>query len=154
MPYNNNKMDIIKDNRTSTPIYADKANYHFANDNEILKLVNVDKSDVYTIISKIIGTSCFLNEESIHLLAIIIKSNENKHYLDLKKFYMEIYKKSDRTFGRALQALVDKEIVNIDLNNIVSLNEDYNFNNDISKADFIVIEINPFKTSSLIGGAL
>lgn len=147
---NMESMNIVTDDRDKEILYVDKTNLHNANNDNVIKLINNGNIDTIDIICNIIAGDNKLNELETDMLRIIINNNGfifNKN--NIKKLSYLIGK-SETTVNRVIDSLNKKRIIfhNI-VDNKISLSSNLNLHKDkLNKIDFIIIEVNPNKTSN------
>ena len=143
-------MNIVTDDRDKEILYVDKINLHNANNDNVIKLINNRNIDAINIICNIIAGDNKLNELETDMLRIIINNNGfifNKN--NIKKLSYLIGK-SETTVNRVIDSLNKKRIIfhNI-VDNKITLSSNLNLHKDkLNKTDFIIIEVNPNKTSN------
>lgn len=144
-------MNIIKDNRNSNAIYVDKANNHVANTDEIIRFRCAKyMSTIDKYIAIVTGGLSFNNTE-IAVLKHIINNNGTKLSGELCIAVAKEVNKSTATVVRAINTLRDEGFIYGDGSNIIKLSSAIAANiEDINKANFFVIEVNPDVTSKHI----
>lgn len=144
-------MGIEVDNRISEAMYVDKANNHVANKDEIINLKYDEDLPVIAKYINIISAAYFLSKvESLILYHITIHQrlvlNSDNLLILADLTYRTIV-----TVTRIIKQLEKRGFIYITDNKEVCLRAKFRINIEkISKAKFIVIEVNPDKTSSKI----
>lgn len=141
-------MKIAIDNRNKDIIYVDKVNLHNATNNDIIKLVNtnVNDKDIDNVNSyiNIIAGYYNLDKYERSILLYIILENNNVTYRDITRLISKHHKVNAITIVRAIDRLKAKYLINIKDYNIVNVsNTIYKSVEEINKAKFIIIELNP-----------
>lgn len=144
-------MGLEVDNRISEAMYVDKANNHVANNNEIINLKYNDNLPNITKYINIISSTYFLSEiESFILYHITIHQGLILNVNNLEIIADLIYR-TIATVTRTIKQLEKQGFIYITNNKEIYLSAKFRVNLEkISKAKFIVIELNPDKTSSKI----
>lgn len=144
-------MGLEIDNRISEAMYVDKANNHVANSDEIVKLTYNDDLPIIAKYINIISAAYFLSkEESLILYHItihqgLVLNSENLIIL------ADLTCRTVATVTRIIKQLEKRGFIYINDNKEVYLRAKFKVNLEkISKAKFIVIEVNPNETSSKI----
>lgn len=144
-------MGLEIDNRISEAMYVDKANNHVANSDEIVKLTYNDDLPIIAKYINIISTAYFLSkEESLILYHItihqgLVLNSENLIIL------ADLTYRTVATVTRIIKQLEKRGFIYINDNKEVYLRVKFKVNLEkISKAKFIIIEVNPNETSSKI----
>lgn len=144
-------MKITIDNRNTDIIYVDKINNHAVKGDEVLKLINEEECSNIDVYLKIIASGYKLNDIEFAVLDFLFKTIEP---ISVSDVYNDLCKKLGRsvtTIVRGITSLRDKKLVYITANNIVNISKAIKVKKDnIVKAKFIVIEINPKESSKLI----
>lgn len=135
-------MNLVIDNRKVAINYIDTYNLQFANNADIIKLVNEDNDNPNITLAKLIGISKGLNDSDIELLTIIYNNIDNTNIKNIK----DKYDKSISTFNRCLNSLEEHNIIRV-ISNIIVIDKRYNIRIDNDKSKFIVIELKPNETS-------
>lgn len=143
-------MNITIDKRQSKAIYVDKYNNHIANINDIIRLIFDNYSSVIDKYIAIITGVYNLNKTESEILKYIISNKNNTTSGEIYYNVSKAINKSNSTVIRAIDSLRTKRLIYND-NNIIKLSTSILVDIDtISKAKFIVIEINPKVTSNNI----
>ena len=144
-------MGLEIDNRISEAMYVDKANNHVANSDEIVKLTYNDDLPIIAKYINIISAAYFLSkEESLILYHItihqgLVLNSENLIIL------ADLTYRTVATVTRIIKQLEKRGFIYINDNKEVYLRAKFKVNLEkISKAKFIIIEVNPNETSSKI----
>lgn len=144
-------MNIITDKRKTNIIYVDKNNNHVANNDDILKLINTDNSSNIDVYIGIIAGANNLNETEIAVLKYILNNNGNNLIGQVCVNVARIINKSTATVARAITSLRDMKLIYGNGANTVKLSSSITTNIEtLSKAKFIVIELNPEITSNSV----
>lgn len=144
-------MGLEVDNRISEAMYVDKANNHVANKDEIINLKYDSGLSNITKYINIISSTYFLSEiESLILYHITIHQGLILNPNNLEIIADLIYR-TIATVTRTIKQLEKRGFIYITDNKEIYLRAKFRVNLEkISKAKFIVIELNPDKTSSKI----
>lgn len=144
-------MGLEIDNRISEAMYVDRANNHVANGDEIVKLTYNDDLPIIAKYINIISAAYFLSKaESLILYHItihqgLILNSENLIIL------ADLTYRTIATVTRIIKHLEEREFIYITNNKEIYLRAKFKVNLEkISKAKFIIIEVNPNETSSKI----
>lgn len=148
-------MGILIDNRYTKCVYTDRENNHYAENDKITKLICDNEYSVINLICKLVfGDKGFKKEiynfiVSLYTCCIVNKKNELH-----KKSILEFISKRDNISVRTLERYIDK-LVSIGIiiykSGIISFTKYYNpVNIKFPITDYIVIEVNPHKTSNKI----
>lgn len=144
-------MGLEIDNRISEAMYVDKTNNHVANSDEIIKLTYNDNLPIIAKYINIISAAYFLSKvESLILYHItihqgLILNSENLIIL------ADLTYRTVATVTRVIKRLEEREFIYITDNKEIYLRAKFKVNLEkISKAKFIIIEVNPNETSSKI----
>lgn len=143
-------MNIVTDDRDKEILYVDKTNLHTANNDNVIKLINNGNINTIDIICNIIAGDNNLTEVETDVLKIIINNNGFTFNKSNIKKIAYLISKSETTVNRAIYSLNKKRIIfhNI-VDNKITLGSRLNINKEqLNKTDFIVIEVNPNKTSN------
>lgn len=144
-------MNVITDKRKTNIIYVDKNNNHVANNDDILKLINIDNSSNIDIYIGIIAGANNLNETEIAVLKHVLNNNGCELIGELCFAVSKIINKSTATVARAIANLRNMKLIYGDGANTIKLSSSITTNiKTLSKAKFIVIELNPEVTSNSI----
>lgn len=144
-------MGLEIDNRISEAMYVDRANNHVANSDEIIKLTYNDDLSIIAKYINIVSATYFLSKaESLILYHItihqgLILNSENLIIL------ADLTYRTVATVTRIIKHLEEREFIYITDNKEIYLRAKFKINLEkISKAKFIIIEVNPNETSSKI----
>lgn len=144
-------MGLEIDNRISEAMYVDKANNHVANSDEIIKLTYNDDLSIIAKYINIVSATYFLSKaESLILYHItihqgLVLNSENLIIL------ADLTYRTVATVTRIIKHLEEREFIYITDNKEIYLRAKFKINLEkISKAKFIIIEVNPNETSSKI----
>ena len=144
-------MGLKVDNRISEAMYVDKANNHVANKDEIINLKYDDNSSIIAKYINIISSAYFLSKvENLILYHItmnqgLVLNSENLEVL------ADLTYRTIATVTRIIKQLEKRGFIYITDNKEICLRTKFRVNLEkISKAKFIVIEVNPDETSSKI----
>lgn len=144
-------MGLEIDNRISEAMYVDKANNHVANKDEIINLIYNDNLSVINKYINIISATYFLSKvESLILYHITIHQGLVLNVENLL-ILADLTYRTVVTVTRIIKQLEKQGFIYINNNKEIYLRAKFKVNLEkISKAKFIVIEVNPDKTSSKI----
>ena len=144
-------MGLEIDNRISEAIYVDKANNHVANKDEIINLKYSNNLPNIAKYINIISAAYFLSKvESLILYNIAIRQEFILTSNNLEILASLTYR-TVTTVIRIIKQLEKREFVYITDDKKVCLSAKFRVNlENISKTKFIVIEVNPDKTSPKI----
>lgn len=148
-------MNLVIDNRPIQSVYIDRANNHYAEHEIITKLINTDDCSMINIICKLIfGDKCFKIELYNFLINLYTTCIVNRKNELNKKVILEYISKKDnisiRTLERYITKLTSLGILSVK-DNYISFTKYYNpLNIKYPNTDYIVIEVNPNKTSTKI----
>lgn len=144
-------MGLEVDNRISEAMYVDRANNHVANKDEIINLTYNDDLPIIAKYINIISVAYFLSKvESLILYHITIHQGLVLNSDNLEILANLTYR-TIATVVRIIKQLEKRGFIYITDNKEVYLRTKFKINLEkISKAKFIVIELNPDKTSSKI----
>ena len=144
-------MGIEVDNRISEAMYVDKVNNHVANSDEIIKLTYNNDLPIIAKYINIISAAYFLSKvESLILYHITVHQGFilNSDNLEI---LANLTHRTVVTATRIIKQLEKRGFIYITDNKEVCLRTKFRINLEkISKTKFIVIEVNPDKTSSKI----
>lgn len=135
-------MRFTVDNSDSDIICVDNSKLLFAKSPEIIRIRNHDKTNGYRFLSRLI-TMCYDLPKTVEDALYTIYINQGEYLKDIKDVYLDAYKVSDVTFGRAIKALESKRVIHISADNVVEIDSRFaisDVTNDIAK--LIVIELN------------
>lgn len=144
-------MGLEIDNGISEAMYVDKVNNHVANSDEIIKLTYNDDLPIIAKYINIISAAYFLSKvESLILYHIsihqgLVLNSENLIIL------ADLTYRTVATITRIIKQLEKRGFIYTNDNKEIYLRARFKINLEkISKAKFIVIELNPNKTSPKI----
>ena len=144
-------MGLEVDNRISEAMYVNRANNHVANKDEIINLTYNDDLPVIAKYINIISAAYFLSKvESLILYHIAIHQG---FFLNPNNLLIlaDLTCRTIATVTRIIKQFEERGFIYITDNKEVYLRAKFKFNLEkISKAKFIVIELNPDKTSPKI----
>ena len=142
-------MKVVIDKRKSNAIYVDKSNNHIANADDIIKLTFTDNSATIDKYIAIIAGIYKLNNTEVAVLKYIIDNKYSSLSGQVCIAVAKIINKSTATIARAIDSLRIKRLIYSDETNAIKISTSININNEaLSKAKFIVIELNPEITSN------
>jgi len=148
-------MGIIIDNRVTRLVLTDRENHQYAEDKHITKLICDDNRSLIDLICHLVFKDKDLTAKEynfiieLYTICIINKSNSlNK--IAILNFIADRNNISYRTLDRYVKKLIGFGILS-QIDNTISFTKYYNpINIKFPITDFIVIEVNPDKTSNNI----
>lgn len=148
-------MGIIVDYRPTKSLFSDRENHHYAEDKNITRLICDDCPAIINIVCKLLfGDKGFNEKEYNYIVTLyIIFINNRKNECDKRGIFEFISKRnnvSTRSLERYTNKLISYGILTVN-NGILSFTKYYNpVNIKFPTTDFIVLEVNPKKTSNMI----
>lgn len=148
-------MGMIIDYRPTKSLFTDRENHQYAEDKNITRLICDDNPTISDVICKLLFSDKDLTKKEYKYLVTLFNIILNKKVNSVnKKVVIDFISKrtdmSTRTFERYTSKLIKYGILTVD-KDILSFTKYYNpINIKYPTTDFIVLEINPNKTSSKI----
>ena len=148
-------MGMIIDYRPTKSLFSDRENHHYAEDKNITRLICDDSPAIIDIVCKLLFGDKGLNEKEykylVSLVTIFIANKQNRVN---KRGIFDFISKRDNISTRSLERYTNKLIsygILTFSNGELSFTKYYNpVNIKFPNTDFIVLEVNPKKTSNMI----
>lgn len=144
-------MNLLVDKRVGQRTYIDRDNHHFADENQILKMIMGCKGDVIDILNNQILGNFKLNitqRETFKFISrIIINRDKDSDYPKISNIIHYISSKLNKT-ENCIRGIIKKlsavGLVNITHDGRIKINDCYNIGlRNIKNMKFIVIELSP-----------
>lgn len=144
-------MKIVIDKRKSNAMYVDKSNNHIANSNDIIRLTFTDNNATIDKYIDIIAGVYKLNDTEIAVLKYIANDKYSSTNGQVCVAVAKVINKSTATIARAIDSLRAKRLIYNNEANALKVSTSIAITNEaLSKAKFIVIELNPEITSNCV----